>query len=406
MWTHGGKAVRIRRCALWLVCLGMLGASFVAPDSAIAAPGASEVVGGLAMPAMFTVASDGRFFYSELSTGRIGVFDPAQASKATYFQVPDLCTQGDQGLYGLALDPGYPQVTTLYAYATRRQADGNCANQVLRIDRSPSGVLGLTVLSSDPYRSAHIGGRVLFGPDGNLYVSTGDGADGAPTLEESRDWRAAAQDMSSLKGKVLRMTPSGTVPTDNPFGNFVFAYGFRNVFGFDFDPVNGRLWVTDNGPDPGDYTGAPAGPGPLGGCNDELDAVVKGSNYGWGPTGSCAKPPEAPLNSNLDGPAVVLPGLNVEVATGITGGRFCRGCGLGAGYEGRLFYVKYNYTTGGGEIHAAKLSANRSKVVSDTLVYRPPASSPLSIERGPDGTLYFSDNVSIHRLRRRAVALS
>src|SRR5947209_1120289 len=101
---------------------------------ASAATVAMPAVTGLNYPAMFTVAPDGRIFYSALFTGRIGVFNPVDGTKTTYFQVPDLCSSGDQGLYGLALHPQFPTVPSLYAYATRRLVDGTCQNQVLRID--------------------------------------------------------------------------------------------------------------------------------------------------------------------------------------------------------------------------------------------------------------------------------
>ncbi|HEV3364957.1 MAG TPA: PQQ-dependent sugar dehydrogenase, partial [Acidimicrobiia bacterium] len=355
------------------------------------------VVTGLGYPAMFTVGPDGRIFYSERLTGRVGVFDPATGVDSTYFIVSPLCAAGDQGLWGLALAPGFPSPPSLYAFATRRVADGSCHNQVLRIDGSTPGELTVSVLLSDPYVAGHNGGRVLFGPDGNLYVSTGDGSSTLPTPEQERAQRAVAQDPTSVKGKILRMTPSGAVPDDNPFGNAVFAYGFRNPFGFDFDPSSGQLWVTDNGPDPS-YAGDPVGPGPNGGCNDEVNRVVKGANYGWGPVGSCAKPPEAPLNSNQDGPDAVMPALNIEAASGITGARFCVGCDLGADYEGRLFYVDYDYRSGYGTVRAATLSADRMTVVSDAAVYVSPGGSPLSLERGADGAIYYSDAKGIYKL--------
>ena len=192
------------------------------------------------------------------------------------------------------------------------------------------------------------------------------------------------------------MTPTGAAPADNPHGNLVFARGFRNPFGFDFDPSTGRLWATDNGPE-GSYD-EPRGPGPNRGCNDEVNLVLKGSNYGWGPISNCGKPPEAPLNSNQDGPSPVVPELNIEAASGITAARFCSGCGLGAGYEGRLFWVDYDYNDGLGEIHAATFSADRSDIASDVLVFQPTGPSPLSIERGPDGALYYSDPNGIYKL--------
>jgi hypothetical protein len=383
---------------LFAAFLIVLAAAFASPLAATAAaPQSAAVVTGLENPAMFTVAQDGRIFYSEAYTGRIGVFTPTSGVDSTYFQVPDLCESPDQGLFGLALHPDFSRTPTLYAYATRRATGGACHNQVLEINPTRKGALTMDVLLSDPYVAGHIGGRLLFGPDGNLYVSTGDGSSGLPTLQDAQAQRAKAQDLSSVKGKILRMTPSGGVPADNPYASFVYAFGFRNVFGFDFDPSTSRLWATDNGTE-GSYPEEPAGPGPLGGCNDELNLVVKGSNYGWGRTGNCGTPPDAPLNTNQDGPSPVMPLLNVEEASGITAARFCSDCGLGPQNEGRLFWVDYDYRDGFGAIHGATLSADRLAVVSDAVVFQPSGPAPLSIERAPDGTLYYSDPNGIYKL--------
>jgi len=381
--------------------LGLLSVVFLiwalGSSSAAAATEASPVVTGRQYPAMFTVAGDGRIFYAETYTGRIGVFAPQSGVDATYFQVPDLCESPDQGLFGIALRPKFTSNNTLYAYVTR-QVSGGCHNQVLEIHPRATGGLAMDVLLDDPYVAGHVGGRLLFGPDGDLYVSTGDGSSGLPTLEAAKAERAAAQDLSSVKGKILRMTNSGGVPARNPYGNLVFAYGFRNVFGFDFDPLTGRLWATDNGTEGNANYPEPSGPGPLGGCNDEVNLVTIGSNYGWGPTGNCGTPPVAPLNTNRDGPSPVLPALNVDVASGITAARFCSGCGLGPQYEGRLFWADYDYRDGFGAIHAAILSPDRSAIASDEVVYQPSGPAPLSIERGPDCALYYSDPNEIYKL--------
>src|SRR4051794_14690426 len=129
---------------------------------------------------------------------------------------------------------------------------------------------------------------------------------------------------------------------------------------------------------------------------------MSGSNYRWGPTGNCGTSPDypTPLNTNRDGPSRVLPRLNILDASGITGARFCSGCSLGAQLEGKLFWVDYDYDYGLGAIHAAALTADRSGVASDTVVWQagPNVLSPLSIERGPDGTLYYSDPNGIYKL--------
>ena len=355
----------------------------------------SETVAtGLNYPSMFTFAPDGRIFYSEVATGRIGVLSAGGGSDATYFQVPGIC---GWGMFGVALHPDFPHDPGVYAYATRKGASGSCENQVLRIAPGAGGELAMTVLLSDPYVGGHVGGRLLFGPDRHLYVATGDGASGLSTSDAERLQRKTAQDPSSLKGKIPRVTASGGAAPGNPTNSPVFAYGFRNVFGLAFDPSGGRLWATDNGPDPS-YDDDPRGPGPSGGCNDEVNVVLAGANYGWGDTGNCGTPPDPPYNTNRDGPNPVIPQVNLVAASGITGAAFCSGCGLGAEYEGRLLYVDYDSRDGMGEIRAATLSGDRSSVASDISVYRVPGRSPLSIERGPDGALYYSDSNSIRRL--------
>lgn len=159
-------------------------------------------------------------------------------------------------------------------------------------------------------RTNHRGGRILFGPDGMLDVAVGDGAD-----------RATAQDLTGEdRGKLLRMTPAGEVPATNPADARWLAYGLRNSFGFAFDPRTGRLWATDNGP----------------ACNDEVDLIRSGRNYGWGPTATCEG--TSPRNTNRDGPDPVLPELCLPEPIGITGIAFCEGCGLGPRSEGRAFF--------------------------------------------------------------------
>jgi glucose/arabinose dehydrogenase len=99
----------------------------------------------------------------------------------------------------------------------------------------------------------HNGGRMIFGPDGDLYIGVGDA--GSP---------GRSQDTTSLNGKILRIAPDGSIPTDNPFGNAVWSYGHRNVQGLAFD-AEGRLWASEFGQN----------------TWDELNLISKGGNYGW-----------------------------------------------------------------------------------------------------------------------------
>lgn len=164
-------------------------------------------------------------------------------------EVPDVAPRGEGGLLGIAHADGY-----LYAYATT--ADGN---RVMRfpLDGTPGAfTLGAaqTVIDGIPSAGTHNGGRIAFGPDGMLYVTAGDAAD-----------PARAQDPESLGGKILRVTPTGEVPADNPFpGSPVWSLGHRNPQGIGWD-ADGTMWASEFGQD----------------TWDELNVIEAGANYGW-----------------------------------------------------------------------------------------------------------------------------
>lgn len=341
-----------------LVMVGSLAVSPVRPAGA--AVTATPVVQNADFPAAFTVAGDGRVFFTEKNTGRIRYWEDG-SGKTTFATIADLCTGGEQGLLGIALAPSGPDV---FVYAVRN-VDGGCRQQVLRV---APGSTDPTVVFDEPGATPnHVGGRLALGPDGNLWLSTGDGQD-----------PATSQNTASAKGKILRMTTAGAAASGNPVaGNRMFAYGLRNVFGFDFDPSNNNeLWATENGP----------------ACNDEIDHIQSGHNYGWGPSQTCTSG-TAPQNTNADGPSPHLPEHWWADANGPTGAAFCASCGLGAELEGRLLYG----SVGTGQIRALTLDTARTAAAGDALAYTH-TSGVLAIESGPDNRLWFSDTTTIYRL--------
>jgi glucose/arabinose dehydrogenase len=172
------------------------------------------------------------------------------------------------------------------------------------------------------------------------------------------------------------MTPEGAVPKDNPFpGKYAYSFGNRNSFGLAFDPRTGDLWETENGPE----------------CNDEVNRILPGRNYGWGPSETCAG--VAPKDTNGDGPKPMPPELWYATTLGVTGIAFCDACGLGTDREGDFFFGSFNT----GDIHEVTLDADRTGVVRDATPFNH-GNLVLSIEAGPDGALYFSDGVGIFRL--------
>jgi glucose/arabinose dehydrogenase len=157
---------------------------------------------------------------------------------------------GESGLLGLAVD----EQDRLYAYST-----GPDGNRIQRFEvTGEPGSLALgeaeTIIDGLPSASIHDGGRIAFGPDGMLYATVGDAG-------QTDD----AQDLDSLAGKILRMTPDGDVPDDNPFeGSLVYSYGHRNPQGIAWAD-DGALFAAEFGQN----------------TWDELNIVTPGGNYGW-----------------------------------------------------------------------------------------------------------------------------
>ena len=340
------------------------------PHGAPVEVGAVPVVTGLRWPAGFTFAPDGRIFYGERFTGRIRIYDPSTGSNHVLFTVPHVSAQGEQGLLGIALDPRFATTRPyVYAYATRTTPHG-LRNQIVRIkDVAGAGTRMRVIFSSDTKAgSNHVGGRILFGPDGDLYAFVGEG-------HESRN----AQEVATDGGKILRMDVNGHAPPDNPHPpSLIWSYGHRNSFGFAFDPLTGNLWETENGPR----------------CNDEINLIAKAANFGWGPHERCSKPPQAPLNTNEDGVIPVLPLALFNPTIAPDGAAFCLGCDLGSASEDALFFGMYNPPH---EIRRVILTPERTGIRSITTVYTH-TEGIVSMEVGPDQALYFSDSKGIFEL--------
>lgn len=170
----------------------------------------------------------------------------------TIFTVDDVKPEGEGGLHGIALHPKFAQNNYVYLYYTYNP--NPTQNKVVRYKyQNGTLVQDKVILEKIPGSIFHNGGRIKFGPDGYLYITTGDAQE--PSL---------AQNKNSLAGKILRVTDNGSPAPQNPFGNEVYSYGHRNPQGIFWDQ-DGTLWETEHGPS----------------ANDEINKIEIGKNYGW-----------------------------------------------------------------------------------------------------------------------------
>jgi quinoprotein glucose dehydrogenase len=221
----------------------------------------TEVARNLEIVWSLRASPDGRLFAAE-RPGRLLVLKPGSRTPIVYARFAT-ALGGESGLMGIALHPRFPQQPWVYVMYTARKPGGG-VNRVSRIaDTGYAGGEEHILLDDIPAARNHDGGALEFGPDGMLYVGTGDAA--KPGL---------AQDLGQLNGKILRVTPDGRIPSDNPIpGSPIWAYGFRNVSGLAFHPSTGDLWAASHGPSATD----PMKPKHM----DSVYRVAKGRNHGW-----------------------------------------------------------------------------------------------------------------------------
>jgi glucose/arabinose dehydrogenase len=259
------------RTAAW--CLAFVAAVACARATARAAPEKTSVptrsgatlavetfVSGLEVPWSMAFTSPSRLLVTE-RPGRVRVVEKGVLQARPLAVLPDVEAKGESGLMGLALAPDYATSRALYLCYAYDAPIGTDVRVARFRDEGDALSQRQVLLQGIPSARNHAGCRLRFGPDGKLYVTTGDATDGR-----------IAQDLASLGGKTLRLNPDGTIPADNPFPSSpVFSFGHRNSQGLDWDPRTGALIETEHGPSGFD--------GPGGG--DEINLVEAGKNYGW-----------------------------------------------------------------------------------------------------------------------------
>ena len=230
------------------------------PDAALTTPHRIEVLAeGLKVPWELRFLPDGRQIFTE-RIGRVRIIENGKLLDEPALVLP--AAQGNKmGLLGLALAPDFEKTGHLFLAWDKQTGDRRFE---LRMERyrldGDKLVEPKTIIEGIAANQNHTGCRLDFGPDGFLYMTTGDAdrADGAQKLDQ-------------LHGKILRFNPDGSVPSDNPFVGKedarpeIWSYGHRNPQGLAFQPGTGRLYESEHGPLHG----------------DEVNLIEKGANYGW-----------------------------------------------------------------------------------------------------------------------------
>jgi glucose/arabinose dehydrogenase len=214
---------------------------------------------GLDIPWSLLFLPEGRALVSERK-GVIRLIKNGRLQSSPY-AILDVASVGEGGLMGLAAGPAFHSKPFIYAMHTYRR-NGKLYNRVIRLrDEGDTGRFDKIIINDIPGGTNHDGGRIAFGPDSLLYITTGE------TFESG-----LAQDLSSLGGKILRLDQDGGIPPDNPFkGSPIYSYGHRNPQGISWQPVTGKLFESEHGPS-GEFGHF---------ANDEINIIVKGGNYGW-----------------------------------------------------------------------------------------------------------------------------
>ncbi|MBK8743141.1 MAG: PQQ-dependent sugar dehydrogenase [Betaproteobacteria bacterium] len=324
------------------------------------------VASGLDNPWALAFLPDGRMLVTE-RIGRMRLVARDGALSAPLRGLPPVFAQGEGGLMDVALDPQFAKNGKVYWSYSEPDAAGTAGSStaVASGRLAGMGIEDVMVIFRQAVKvdnSSHYGSRLLFAPDGRLFVSLGD-----------RSRRDEAQDMTSSHGKILRMETDGRAPPDNPHVQTagalpqVWTLGHRNVQGLAIDPVTGALWASEHGPQGG----------------DELNLIERGRNYGWPVItygceyASCARIGEGTPKDGMEQP-VVQWSPQAIAPTGmvfLTSDRY-------PGWKGDLFIGMLQGRA------VLRLKLEGQKVVEQERLLTGLMDRVRDVRQGPDGWLY------------------
>jgi len=322
-------------------------------------------------PVALTFAPDGRMFYTEKETGWVRVVDEDGTLHGE--PVIDLPTDSfvERGMIGIALDPGFAENGFIWVYHTQPNTvePPHPINKIVRFRLAEGVGVDPVQMLSVPITTRvghHVAGNLRFDADGYLIVSIGDIGD-----------PAFSEDIESLPGGIHRfaVVDDALIPApNNPFtDNSTLAYGLRNPFDFDIDPQTGNLLATENGPT----------------CDDEVNLILPGGNYGWGVDYTCYN-----TDPTLD-PGIVPPLARYTPTEALTGILVYDGEMFPA-WQGDVFFCGWK----NGIMWRAEFNAARDAFDSVLPVPLPNHSCATDVEVAPDGSIVFTSFNAIYRITR------
>ncbi len=333
----------------------------------------STYVSGLVAPTAMEFAPDGRLFVTQQG-GQLRVIENGALLAAPFVSVAVNST-GERGLLGIAFDPNFASNQYVYVYYTTTAGDAH--NRVSRFTANGNVAVSgseLILVELDGHSASnHNGGAIHFGLDGRLYIATGDNASGSNS-----------QTLANRHGKLLRINPDGSIPTDNPFygsatgvNRSIWALGLRNPFTFSVQPGTGRIFINDVGQV----------------SWEEINDGVAGANYGWpSAEGVAGTPPAVAVGTYRD----PVHAYSHAQGCAITGGAFYNPSVVQfpSSYVGQYFFADY---------------------CNDWIRYLDPATGtvtgflsgangPVDLKVGPDGSLFYLNinNGTIGRVQNTA----
>ncbi len=365
-------------CALSVVALGCAPADGVAQEFATQS-GPVRVVtvaSGLDHPWGLAFLPDGRMLVTE-RPGRLRIVDANGRISDPLAGVPEVAARGQGGLLDVVLAPDFANSRTIYlSYAEPgRGIGGRAGTAVARGRLGAGGLEGVAVVFRQEPKvggGAHFGSRLVFTPDGYLFVTTGE-----------RGQSDDAQDLSRHMGKVIRIRPDGSVPPDNPFADRrgarpeIWSYGHRNLQGAALHPETGRLWTVEHGA--------------MGG--DEVNSPRPGRNYGWpvisyGRHYSGGRIGEGTRKEGMEQPIHYWdPSIAPSGMTFYTGDRF-------PAWRGDLFVGSLKFGL------LSRLELNGERVVAEERLLEGLGDRVRDVRQGPDGYIYLLTDEGSGRILR------